>query len=135
MVVREINSQNAKAGDRYKLRVDSPVLMEGRVAIPVGSFATAEVVAVNGTSAAGGKGQLSFRLISVDTQWGPVALAGTNGVEGANNTGGVVLSVLGFGLLGLLNKGGNAVFKAGDIIVGRIDEGEATATQPLVIGP
>lgn len=49
------------------------------------------------------------------------------------NTGGVILGVLGFGLLGLLNKGGNATFKAGDIIHGYIAEGEVPMAAPLMV--
>ena len=41
--------------------------------------------------------------------------------------------MLGFGLLGLLNKGGNATFKAGDIIHGYVAEGEAPMAAPLTV--
>lgn len=56
------------------------------------------------------------------------------GTHGKSNTEGVVLGVLGFGLLGLLNKGGNALFKAGDLITGYIDQGELPVVQPLAVG-
>jgi hypothetical protein len=91
-------------------------------------------VTVSGTSAAGGRGQLSLRLLYVDTPFGQVALSGTQGSEGKGNTGGVVLGVLGFGLLGLLNKGGNAMFKAGDIISGYIEDGANPAQAPFPVG-
>ncbi|EAT08870.1 hypothetical protein SKA58_16868 [Sphingomonas sp. SKA58] len=41
--------------------------------------------------------------------------------------------MLGFGIFGLLNKGGNATFKAGDIIHGYIADGEEPAPAPLLI--
>lgn len=129
MVTREINSRSAKAGERVKLRVNVPVLVGTAIAIPVGSTAWGEVVTVSGTSAAGGRGHLSMRLLSVETISGPVALTGMQGTEGKGNAEGVVLGVLGFGLLGLLNKGGNALFKAGDIVTGYIDD--APSTPPL----
>lgn len=131
MVVREVNSRSAKAGDRFRLRVNAPVVLDGATVIPIGSTAWGEVISAKGTGAAGGKGQLSLRLLHVDTPWGPVRLVGTKGAEGDANTGGVVLGVLGFGLLGLLNKGGNATFKAGDIIHGSIAEGELPVVAPL----
>lgn len=134
MVTKEVNSRSAKVGDRFKLRVDAPVMIDGVVAIPVGATAWGEVVTVSGTSAAGGRGQLSLRLLYVDTPFGQVALSGTQGSEGKGNTGGVVLGVLGFGLLGLLNKGGNAMFKAGDIISGYIESGETSAQAPFPVG-
>lgn len=133
MVTKEVNSRSAKAGDRFKLRVDAPVVIDGAVAIPIGATAWGEVVAVSGTSAAGGRGQLSLRLLYVDTPFGQVALSGTQGTEGKGNTGGVILGVLGFGLLGLLNKGGNALFKAGDIISGYIEDGQAPTAAPLLV--
>lgn len=133
MVIREVNSRSAKAGDRFKLRVNAPVLLDGATVIPVGATAWGEVISAKGTGAAGGKGQLSLRLLHVESAWGPVQLTGAKGAEGDANTGGVILGVLGFGLLGLLNKGGNASFKAGDIIHGYIADGEAPATPPLTV--
>ena len=67
MVVREVNSRSAKAGDRFRLRVNAPVVLEGATVIPVGSSAWGEVIIAKGTGAAGGKGQLSLRLLHVDT--------------------------------------------------------------------
>lgn len=135
MVTKEINSRTAKAGDRFRLRVNAPVIVDNEVAIPVGASAWAEIVAVNGTSAAGGRGNLSLRLLYVETPWGQLALSGTQGAKGASNTGGVVIAVVGFGLFGLLNKGGNATFKAGDIIHGVVDEGLSPSPQPTAIEP
>ena len=60
-------------------------------------------------------------------------LAGTKGAEGDANTGGVILGVLGFGLLGLLNRGGNATFRAGDIIHASMAEGEVPAVAPMTV--
>lgn len=133
MVIREVNSRSARAGDRFRLRVNAPVIMDGRTVIPVGADAWGEVISARGTGAAGGKGQLSLRLLHVDTPSGKVALQGTEGTEGDANTGGVILGVLGFGILGLLNRGGNATFKAGDIIHGQIAEGIDPAAVPLTV--
>jgi hypothetical protein len=133
MVLKEVNSRTAKAGDSVILRVNAPVRISGVIVIPVGAAAHAEVIAVSGTSAAGGKGQISLRLSSAETQWGSVRLFGTKGTQGASNTGGVVLGVLGFGLAGLLTKGGNATFKGGEIITGLIDEGVDPVGEPLQV--
>lgn len=135
MVIREVNSRSAKAGDRINLRVNAPVLLDDKIAIPVGAVAHAEVVSVSGTSAAGGKGQLSIRLVAVETAWGPIKLSGSKGTEGADNTGGVILGVISFGLLGLLNKGGNAVFKGGELITAHIDQGGDPIVEPLEVRP
>lgn len=133
MVLREVNSRKAKPGDQFPLRVNKPVIIEGVVAVPVGAAAWGEVVAASGTGVAGGRGRVSMRLTRMDTSAGPVALTGTAGTEGRANTAGVVAGVLALGLGGLLIKGGNATFKAGDIVTGYIDQGTAPVTAPLLV--
>jgi hypothetical protein len=134
MVIKEVNSRTSSTGDQVTLRVNAPITVDGKVVIPVGAAGTGEVITATGTSAVGGKGQISLRLISVDTRWGPVKLSGTKGTQGDGNTSGVIAGVLAFGIFGLLTKGGNAVFKGGDIITGYIDQGEAPKAAPLIIG-
>ncbi|TZG25963.1 hypothetical protein [Sphingomonas montanisoli] len=135
MVIREINSRDVHPGERVKLRVNAPVSIDGVVAIPVGAWAWAEIVAASGTGSAGGKGQISLRLPNVETQWGVVPITGLVGAEGKSNTAGVVLGIIAWGPLGLLMKGGNASFKAGDIIPARIDAqaGEHSALQAVPV--
>ncbi|UYY76235.1 hypothetical protein [Sphingomonas sp. R1] len=125
MVLKEVNSRDAKPGDRFRLRVDAPVVVDGATVIPVGATAWGEIIGTKDTGAVGGKGRLSARLLYVETPDGHIALSGAQDREGKGNTGGVVLSVIGFGLLGLLNKGGNALLKAGDILIGIVEEPSA----------
>lgn len=130
MVTKEVDSRTAKEGDRFKLRVNSPVVADGIVVVPVGATAWGEVTYVNGTGAAGSKGRLSAKLLYIDLPSGPLPISGSQGTEGKANTAGVVIGVVSFGLLGLLMKGGNAHFKAGDILTGYISpQTQATATQ------
>jgi hypothetical protein len=53
MVTKEVDSQSAKEGDRFKLRVNSPVIANGIAVVPVGATAWGEVTYVNGPGAAG----------------------------------------------------------------------------------
>jgi hypothetical protein len=130
MVTKEVDSRSAKEGDRFKLRVNAPVMTNGVVAVPVGATAWGEVTYVNGTGAAGNKGRLAAKLLYIDLPSGPLPISGSPGTEGKANTAGVVIGVFSFGLLGLLMKGGNAHFKAGDILTGYISpQGQATAPQ------
>ncbi len=133
MVTKEVDSHTARPGDRFKLRVDEAVKVDGAVVIPVGTTAWAEVVSASDTGAAGGSGRLGARLLYIDAPGGQVPLSGTKGTEGASNTAGVALSVFSFGLLGLLMKGGNAHFKAGDILTGYLDAGVTPTPVPLVV--
>ena len=130
MVTKEVDSRSAKEGDRFKLRVNAPVMTNGVLAVPVGATAWGEVTYVNGTGAAGNKGRLAAKLLYIDLPGGPLAISGSQGTEGKANTAGVVIGVFSFGILGLLMKGGNAHFKAGDILTGYISpQAQATATQ------
>ena len=130
MVTKEVDSRSAKEGDRFKLRVNSPVVANGIAVVPVGATAWGEVTYVNGTGAAGNKGRLAAKLLYIDLPGGPLAISGSQGTEGKANTAGVVIGVVSFGLLGLLMKGGNAHFKAGDILTGYISpQAQTTATQ------
>ncbi len=133
MVTKEVNSRSAKVGERFKLRVNAPLEIEGKVVIPIGARAWGEVVTVSGTSAAGGRGQLSAKLLYVETEWGNLALTGSTGTEGKGNTAGVVMGLLSFGVLGLLNKGHNATLKAGAILKGYVAEGEPAVAAPLTV--
>ncbi len=118
MVTKEINSRTSKPGDRFKLRVDEAVEVGGAVVVPIGATAWGEITSAEGTQMAGGKGSLSIRLLYVDLPSGRLPIRGTGEKQGKANTAGVVMGVLSFGLPGLLTKGGNASFKAGDIIIG-----------------
>ena len=130
MVTKEVDSRSAKEGDRFKLRVNSPVIANGIAVVPVGATAWGEVTYVDGTGAGGNKGRLAAKLLYIDLPGGPLAISGSQGTEGKANTAGVVIGVVSFGLLGLLMKGGNAHFKAGDIITGYISpQTQPTATQ------
>jgi hypothetical protein len=132
-VTKEVNSRSAKVGERFKLRVNAPLEIDGKVVIPIGARAWGEVVTVSGTSAAGGRGQLSAKLLYVETEWGNLALTGSTGTEGKGNTAGVVMGLLSFGVLGLLNKGHNATLKAGALLKGYVAEGEPAVAAPLMV--
>lgn len=48
MFLREVNSRSAKAGDRIRLRANTPVLVDGVEVIPVGASAWGEVISARG---------------------------------------------------------------------------------------
>ena len=43
MVLKEINSRTARLGDRFKLRVDEPIYINGAPVVPVGSTAWGQI--------------------------------------------------------------------------------------------
>ena len=133
MVLKEVNSRDAKPGERFKLRVNEAVSINGAIVIPIGAYAWGEVMNVSGTGVAGGKGHLSAKLLYVETPSGPLPISGTQGAEGRGNTAGVVIGVLSLGLAGLLMKGGNALLKAGDILIGYVQPERAGRSAPMVV--
>ena len=114
MLLREITSRTAKPGDRFKLRVDEAVVIDGRTLIPVGATAWGEITTVEKNGAAGKGGSLVARLLFIQLDGGNVPLSGDLRNKSSGNGTAVGLAVLGFGLLGLLNAGDSGRLKAGD---------------------
>jgi hypothetical protein len=118
MVVKEINSRDNKPGDRFVLRVDEDVRVNGAILVPVGAKAWGEVTNVQGTGGAGKSGKLNARLLYLEAAGRHIDLEGERQSAGSGGTGQVVGGVVAFGLFGLLMKGNNATLKAGDILNG-----------------
>lgn len=119
MLTREINSRDNQAGQRFTLRVDEAVVIDGVTVVPVGGKAWAEVVSADRTGAAGKNGRLNARLLYLEADGGrQVPLEGERAAKGGSSTGAVVAGLLAFGLPGLLMKGNNATLRAGEIFNG-----------------
>lgn len=121
MVLKEINSRTARIGDRFKLRVDEPIYLNGAPVVPVGATAWGEIASVEKNGAVGKGGRLGTRLLYLDLPSGRVPLRGDYADRGGGNGAGVVLAVVGFGVLGLLTGGDSARLKAGDTFTGYVD--------------
>jgi hypothetical protein len=127
MILREINSRTAKVGDRFKLRVDEPVFIDGKAVVPVGSTAWGEVSLVQQNGPVGKGGKLSLNLLYLELPAGHVPLRGDYSRKGDGNSAGVVLAVVGFGLPGLLMAGDSGRLKAGDTFTGYVTAGSTVA--------
>lgn len=121
MVLKEINSRSAHLGDRFKLRVDEPIYLNGVPVVPVGATAWGEIASIEKNGAVGKGGRLGVKLLYLDLPSGHVPLRGEHADKGDGNGAGVVLAVVGFGLLGLLTGGDSARLKAGDTFTGYVD--------------
>lgn len=121
MVLKEINSRTARPGDRFKLRVDEPIYINGAPVVPVGATAWGEIASVEKNGAVGKGGRLGAKLLYLDLPSGQVPLRRDYADRGDGNGAGVVLAVVGFGLLGLLTGGDSARLKAGDTFTGYVD--------------
>jgi len=122
MVTKEINSRDSKVGDHFTLRVDEDVKVGGLTLIPIGATGWGEVVNAEGSGGVGKRGRINAKLLFVDMGGKRISVDGERQSAGSNATGAVVYSVLAFGPLGLLMKGGNASLKAGEILNGYTTE-------------
>lgn len=118
MVLREVNTRQKKPGDRFVLRVDEPVVVNGVTVVPVGAKAWGEVTMVKENGAAGSSGKIAARLLHIDAGDAKVPLEGEDQSKGAGSGNRVAMGVIGFGILGLLIKGNEGKLKGGHIFNG-----------------
>jgi hypothetical protein len=128
MVLRELTSRTAKSGDRFKLRVDEAIAVNGRTLVPIGATVWGEITTVEKNGALGKGGSLAARLLYIQLEDGNVPLTGDLRNKSSGNGTALGVAVLSFGLFGLLNAGDSGRLKAGDIFTAY------TASAPLYSG-
>jgi hypothetical protein len=120
MVLNEVNTNSAKPGDRFVLRVDENVVVGRTTVIPVGAKAVGEVTHVKSNGAVGKAGTVGAKLLYVELGDARIPLTGDGQSKGRKEGGGVVLASAIWGPFGLLMKGGAGKLKAGHIINGYV---------------
>lgn len=130
-VLKEITSRTAHPGDRFKLRVDEPIFINGQAVVPVGTTAWGEIVSLEANGAAGKAGRLGAKLLWLEMADGKVPLNGEIKRKGGGNGDGLAMAIVGFGIFGLLNAGDSARFKAGDLFTAFVATVEGTTAPPV----
>ena len=115
MVLNEVSTRRARAGDRFVLRVDEAVAVNGVTIIPLGAKAWGEVLDAEPSGIAGKGGELSVRLLYVEVGGERIPISGETEKAGEAGTTQLALSALALGPLALLGRGNNAKLKAGHI--------------------
>ncbi len=115
MVLNEVSTRRAKTGDRFVLRVDEAVTVDGVTVIPVGTKAWGQVLSAEESGMAGKGGELSVRLLSIEIGGEQIPISGENASSGEAGTTQLALAALALGPLALLGRGNNAKLKAGHI--------------------
>jgi hypothetical protein len=115
MVVNEVSTRTAKPGDRFLLRVDEAVAVDGVTVIPVGAKAWGEVLQTEKSGSVGKGGKLNARLLHVEVGGQAVPISGETRTDGKKGTLQVGMAMVALGPLALLAPGNNAKLKAGDI--------------------
>lgn len=121
MAPSEVSTAKASAGTVFKLRVNKPVEVDGRVIIPVGTPGFGEVISAERAGSVGKKGTMSARLLRIHLGDATIPIEGRVDAtgRGAGSAGAAVL--LG-GIMGLFHRGNNAKIKAGEILMGFTSE-------------
>lgn len=82
----QVNTKEAKLGDRVYMEVAEAVLFRGQTVIPAGSPVIGEVSTLQRNGHFGRKGKVAVRLVEVQTPSGPVRLTGDAYDEGISGT-------------------------------------------------
>ena len=122
MVVSEVTTKTHAEGHKFKLRVDQPVLVDGRELIPVGATAWGEVTSAKSSGNIGKSGKLSARLLTIDLNGTSIPIDGETSAKGKSGTAETLMGFASLGVLALFTKGNNAKIKAGEMMTAFVSE-------------
>lgn len=75
MVLTEVNTRISEPGSVVRLRLNKPVILEGKIALPVGTPAFGKVESLLKSGIAGSRGTISVRMTHLETAGGRIPLA------------------------------------------------------------
>ncbi|MEZ5499151.1 MAG: hypothetical protein R3E77_06950 [Steroidobacteraceae bacterium] len=120
--VDALSSKTNTDGDRFNLRVDGDVRVNGVVAIPSGAIAVGTVTHARKKGYMGKAGELNVILDYVSVGDRRVKLRANKGNEGDAKVGATVALTVLFGPLGLLKRGHDIDIKPGTPITAYVDQ-------------
>jgi hypothetical protein len=115
MVLNEVSTRSAQPGDRFVLRVDAPVVVNGVTVIPAGTKAWGEVLDAEKSGGVGRAGKLNAKLLYLEHGGARIPISGQRQSAGESGTTQVVAGAIALGPLALLAPGNSARLKAGEI--------------------
>jgi hypothetical protein len=123
--------KHLNVGDRFSLEVAEPLLVNGRIVIPVGTNAVGEITSVRNKGMWGTSGNIEARLLYISTNDRRIRLTGTVGDKGIKAGGGAIAtSAIVFLPAGFFMTGTSAVIPPGTTVHGIIDEDVPIAFAP-----
>ncbi|MEY2884892.1 MAG: hypothetical protein RL490_2616 [Pseudomonadota bacterium] len=122
MVLNEVSSRSARAGDLFVIMVDSPVRLGERVVIPAGTRGTGTVVEVIPSNIGGKAGRLTARVATLTLGNRSIAITGAFGTAGPSTRAPAALAATAASPLTPLARGNNAVLKVGEILDAELAE-------------
>jgi hypothetical protein len=120
--IRELNSNDAKVGDRFDLEVSEAVTLNGKTVIPAGTRAVGEVTLAKRKGMWGKSGKLETRLLHLEAGGQRIRISGAAGGQGRSGTAGVVASLAVIPVAGFFVTGTSAVIPPRTATVATLDE-------------
>lgn len=137
-LLEELTTEDKKlrVGDRFRLEVAEPVLIQGVSAIPVGTPAVGEVTEVRNKGMWGKSGKFTARFLYMTVNGRQIRLTGEFDDKGrAGGVGAVAVSALVFLPAGFFMTGTSARLPAGTVVGGLIDENVPLAIRAQAAPP
>ena len=131
-LLEELTTEDKKlrVGDRFRLEVAEPVLVQGVTVVPVGTSAVGEITEVRNKGMWGKSGKFTARLLYLTVNGRQVRLTGEFDDKGrAGGVGAVAVSALVFLPAGFFMTGTSARLPAGTEVGGLIGEDVPLALQ------
>jgi hypothetical protein len=119
MATAEVSTADSAPGKLFKLRVNKPIFLDGRVVVPVGTPAFGQVVSAVDAGGLGKSGRMTARLLNMRVGDAEIPLTGEMSAKGTG-AGSAGVAVLFTGAMGLFHRGNNAKIKAGEILMGYV---------------
>jgi hypothetical protein len=120
--LRELNSNEAKVGDRFDLEVTEAVTLKGKTVIPAGTRGVGEVTLAKRKGMWGKSGKLETRLLYLEVGGQRIRISGAAGGQGKSGTTGVVASLAVIPIAGFFVTGTSAVIPPRTATVATLDE-------------
>jgi hypothetical protein len=124
-LLQELTTEDKRlrVGDRFRLEVSEPVLVQGVTVVPVGTSAVGEITQVRNKGMWGKSGKFTARLLYLTANGRQIRLTGEFDDKGvAGGVGAVAVSALVFLPAGFFMTGTSARLPAGTVVGGLIDE-------------
>jgi hypothetical protein len=120
--LRELNSNEAKVGDRFDLEVTEDVKLNGRTIIRAGTRGVGEVTLAKKKGMWGKSGKLETRLLYLEVGEQRIRINGAAGDKGRAGTAGVVGALAVVPIAGFFVTGTSAVLPPRTATIASLDE-------------
>ena len=120
--LRELNSNDAKVGDRFDLEVTEDVKLNGVTVIEAGTRGVGEVTLAKKKGMWGKSGKLETRLLHLEVGDEKIRISGRAGGQGKTGTAGVVASLAVVPIAGFFVTGTTATIPPRTATVATLDE-------------